>query len=72
MDAVIEQVSVTPARFVRPKLAATIIGLTLRAIERKIQSGAWVEGKQYRKGPDGLIYVDLRGYEQWVTGGRIA
>jgi hypothetical protein len=57
---------VAPARFVVIKLAAAAIGLTERAIQGKIADGTWREGKEYRRGPDGRIYVDLRGVEKWV------
>lgn len=43
-------------------------GLTERAIESKIARQDWIEGKQYHKAPDGRIYVDMRGFEKWVTG----
>lgn len=57
-----------PARFVTIKNAAMVIGLTEKAIQRKIEEGYWVEGKQYRRAPDGRIYVDLEGFAKWVTG----
>lgn len=59
---------VSPARFVTIKLAATCIGLTPKAIEKKIERGDWAQGKQYRKGPDGRIYVDMQAFEKWVVG----
>jgi hypothetical protein len=59
-----------PARFIRPSLAPVVIGLTLRAIEGKITAGVWVEGREFIKGPDGLNYIDLRGFERWVERGR--
>lgn len=63
-------VQVAPARFVAIGLAAIITGLTKRAIEGKIQNGIWAEGRQYRRGLDGRIYVDMQGFERWVQGGR--
>lgn len=45
-------------------------GYTVKAIERKIESGAWVEGREYRRAPDGSILVDVEGYERWVEGQR--
>jgi hypothetical protein len=59
-----------PARFVRPHVAHAVTGLTVKAIEKKIETGVWVEGKEYRRAPDGLIYVDLEGFERWVAKGR--
>ena len=58
---------VAPARFVTIGLAAVLTGLTTKAIERKIERGDWAEGLQYRRGPDGRIYVDMEGYHKWVA-----
>jgi hypothetical protein len=44
------------------------VGYTIKAIERKIESGVWREGFQYRRSPDGRIQVDLENYERWVEG----
>ncbi len=58
-------VAVAAARYVRIKLAATLTGLSVEAIEQKIKSGVWLEGQQYiRKGRE--IYIDMKGYERWV------
>jgi hypothetical protein len=59
-------VTVQPSRYVVIPLAASITGLSAKAIERKIEGGVWIEGREYRRGPDGRIYVDLKGYERWV------
>jgi hypothetical protein len=53
-------------RYVRPAVAAVAIGLTVKAIERKIEDGKWIEGREYRRAPDGRIYIDMRGFEKWV------
>jgi hypothetical protein len=53
-------------RYVRPSIAATATGLTVKAIERKIEDGKWIEGREYRRAPDGRIYIDMRGFEKWV------
>jgi hypothetical protein len=53
-------------RYVRPGVAAAAVGLTVKAIERKIEDGKWIEGREYRRAPDGRIYIDMRGFEKWV------
>jgi len=58
-------VLVAPARFVRIRLAAAIMGLTEKAIRRKIERGVWLEGKHWRRA-DGGIYIDTRAVEKWV------
>jgi hypothetical protein len=62
-------VVVAPARMVRICLAAALTGLTEKAIRRKIEDGAWAEGRHYHR-RDGGVYIDLRGYERWVETGR--
>lgn len=47
-------------------LAQLITGYTVKAMERKIERGDWREGKEWRRAPDGRIFVDLVGYEKWV------
>lgn len=58
---------VAPARFVTIELAEAVTGLTASAIRTKIGRGVWVEGRQYRRAPDGRVFVDLKGFEQWVA-----
>ena len=58
-------VLVAPARFVRIRLAAAIMGLTEKAIRRKIERGVWLEGKHWRRA-DGGIYIDTKAVEKWV------
>ena len=43
-----------------------LTGYTEKAVQRKIQSGVWREGREYRRAPDGHILVNLEGYERWV------
>lgn len=57
---------VAPAPYVTVALAAIITGLTAKAIRRKIEEGKWVEGREYRRSPDGGIFISLKGYQQWV------
>lgn len=56
------------SRYILATAAEALIGLTARAIETKIGRGQWVEGREFRRAPDGRIYVDLRGFEKWVEG----
>jgi hypothetical protein len=69
LSAPAEPVSrIAPSRFVRPELAALITGYSLRAIERKIDDGVWLEGEVWIKAPDGRRLIDMRGYERWCLG----
>ncbi|RYF32077.1 MAG: excisionase [Comamonadaceae bacterium] len=60
------------ARYVRiPKFCAET-GYTARAVETKIHRGVWVESRQYRRAPDGCIFIDMEGFEKWVEGQKQA
>jgi hypothetical protein len=61
-------IQVAPAPYVRIPLAAVIFGLTEKAIRRKIEDGKWLDGREYRRSPDGEIYISIRGVTQWVEG----
>lgn len=61
-------VQVAPAPYVRIPLAAMMFGLTEKAIRRKIEDGKWLDGREYRRSPDGEIYISIRGVTQWVEG----
>ena len=52
-------------------LAATLTGYSPKAIRRKIESGVWLEGREFRKAPDGHVLISMRGYQQWVERGRV-
>ena len=64
MEALTAQVA--PAPYVTVALAAIITGLTEKAIRRKIEEGKWVDGREYRRSPDGGIFISLKGYQLWV------
>lgn len=50
--------------------AAELTGYSVKAMERKIERGEWVEGREWRRAPDGRRLVSIKGYEQWVERGR--
>lgn len=62
-------VFLTPARFVTVRLAATLTGLTEKAIDRKRERGIWLEGKHWRK-VDGNVLIDMKEYERWADRGQ--
>ena len=43
-------------------------GYTENAVRLKISQGVWLEGKAWRKAPDGRTLMSIRGYEEWVEG----
>lgn len=58
------------ARYVTLEKFAAETGYTAKAIEIKISRGVWIEGRQFRRAPDGRVLVDMKGYELWVEGQR--
>lgn len=47
---------------------ASLTGYTEKAVRRKIEDGIWIEGRHFRKAPDGHVTMDLQSYYQWVEG----
>ena len=59
-------------RYIRIKKFVELTGYTEAAVQAKINKGIWIEGREYRRAPDGAILVDMEGYERWVEGARVA
>lgn len=68
-DSAAPAVQVAPAPYVTVALAASITGLSEKAIRRKIEEGKWLEGREYRRSPDGGVFISMRGYQRWVEAG---
>jgi len=66
----LDRVMVAPAPYVTIEQASVMIGLTPKACRKKIECGIWLEGREYRRGPDGRIYVSITGFKNWVEGRR--
>ena len=64
----LEKISVNPGPYVTIPLAASITGLSEKAIRRKIEDGKWIAGREFRKSPDGGIFIYLPGVAKWVEG----
>jgi hypothetical protein len=54
-----------PARYVLLPLANLITGYSVKAMERKIERGDWVEGKVWRRAPDGRCQRQLNSGVDW-------
>lgn len=61
-----------PAPYVTIPLAATITGLTEKAIRRKIEEGKWLEGREYRRSPDGGVFISIKGFTSWLEQGSMS
>lgn len=61
---------VAPAHYVKPELAAALTGYTVKAMQRKIERGDWIEGAEWVKAPDGLRLISIPGFNRWAAGHR--
>lgn len=50
------------------KKVVELIGYTDDAIRAKIKKGVWLEGKHWRKAPDGRIFFNLVALQAWIEG----
>lgn len=53
-------------------LFSSLTGYSEGAIYKKIHDGVWLEGKHYRKAPDGRVTLNLKEYYRWVEGQPVA
>lgn len=44
----------------------SLTGYTVKAVQRKIADGVFIQGKHYKKAPDGRITMNLLEYYKWV------
>lgn len=61
-------VALMSARYVLLTLATQLTGYTVKAMQRKIERGDWIEGKVWVRAPDGRVLIDMVGYHKWVEG----
>ncbi|WP_395504690.1 excisionase [Ectopseudomonas hydrolytica] len=55
----------TPRWVLIPK-AAEMFGYTANAIEHKVKSGMWSQGRMWRKARDGRIFINIEEVDKWV------
>jgi hypothetical protein len=59
---------IASAKYVTVKLYALISGKSEGAIRKKIERGIWLEGRHYRRDPEGCIWINTEGVESWLEG----
>lgn len=57
--------------YLQIRLFCSITGYSEKAIRRKIEDGKWLEGREWKKAPDGHVLISMRGYQQWVEGAAV-
>jgi hypothetical protein len=60
-------IAVKPARYVLLLLGHLVTGYSVKAMERKIERGDWIEGREWVRAPDGRVMLDTLGYEEWAS-----
>lgn len=55
-------------QYVKLSVFCVLTGYTEKAVRTKIDRGHWLDGRHYRKAPDGHIMMDLQAYNAWVEG----
>jgi hypothetical protein len=55
-----------PFEWVLIPVASAATGLSVKAIERKIEEGKWLDGREYVR-RDGRIFVSVKGFNRWVA-----
>lgn len=54
------------SQWVLIKRFAEITGYSENAVRHKIKGGVWIEGRIWRRAPDGRIFVNIVEFERWV------
>lgn len=63
-------IMVAPAQYVKlGHIAVAATGLSVKAMQQKIDRGQWVEGREW-EWRDGRRFINLRAFEAWVAKGR--
>ena len=57
-----------PINLIRIEKFSEVTGYTPSAVRGKIATGAWVDGVQYVRAPDGHILINLEAYHKWAEG----
>ena len=57
------------AAYVTIPKAAALTGYSANAIRLKLSRGVWIEGREWRRAPDGRPLIDMRAVEAWVERG---
>lgn len=58
------------SRWVLIKRLAELTGYSEDAVRHKVKNGTWLQGRIWRKAPDGRIFVNLDEFERWVETGQ--
>lgn len=71
-EAVKETVMTYVNRWVLVRKFAELTGYSENAVRHKIKGGVWVEGRIWKKAPDGRVFVNVDEFERWVESQALA
>jgi|GEM_PF-370074 len=55
-----------PSQWVLVKRFAEVTGYSENAVRHKVKNGTWIQGRIWRKAPDGRIFLNVSEFERWV------
>lgn len=58
------------SQWVLVKRFAEVTGYSENAVRHKVKNGTWVQGRLWRKAPDGRVFIHLGEFERWVESNR--
>ena len=63
IHAMLNRIDELEDRFFFVKDAPARTGYSQKAVRKKIETGVWLEGHEYRRAPDNRIVIDMEGFE---------
>lgn len=67
-----EVTAVLPIDWVKATKYEELTGHTVGQVRHLRRSGVWLEGRQWKFGPDGKVWVHMKRAQKWVEGSRSA
>jgi hypothetical protein len=55
-------------RWVRIPRFCELSGYTDKAVRAKMEQGVWLEGREWRRAPDGHVFINPEAVDLWVEG----
>lgn len=63
MNTAVQEIS---KRYIRIAKFADETGYSVKAVEKKIEDGVWLEGTHYIRAPDRTIHMEMGAYYKWL------
>ncbi len=66
--ALLSNIGITPAKWVKGFILYPLFGLTAQAAQKKRDRGVFLEGKHWRYAPDKTVMYNWKEIESWYDG----